>query len=308
LEARRYDYDHYSDLNHNEYLGDIALKWKLTSLLDGTLEAREERLMAPFILGNSTALTIDVDRKISALANLHFSPDWRLEAGVNSHNLKTPLQDFPDFVDRETGTHLALVNTSVTNLNYGIAVDHIAGRYENAPDVGPYSQTTEALTANYTVGALTSLSAALGYTKRTQQSNVDSASGFTGSIGYSRQLTAKTSVNVQLLRAVNSYVAAGSSEIDTSVNAGVTWQATYRIGVSANYAYIHSEFIGQIIPGAVADGRRDTLPNESLNINYQVLRHVKLRAYLNKQSRTSNVELYNFSDTVIGIDAKYSWR
>jgi hypothetical protein len=304
IEGRRYDYDHFTALDHNEYLADVALKWKTTSLLDGTLEARQEQLMAPFALGNSAQLTIDVDRKISETLNLNFNPDWRLESGVYSHNLKSPLQDFPDFVEREVGTQLALLNRSVAHLTYGITVDHISGRFENAPDVGTYNQTDAQLTANYAVNALTSFKGAVGYTKRDQV--LDSVSAATGMLGYSRQLTGKTTFTLNVTRAINSYVAAGGSEIDTSATVGLNWQATYKIAATASGGYMHSTFVGQFVPGSLANGRADTLPTGALGLNYQIFRHAILKAYLQKQSRSSNIDVYNFSDTTVGVEARVS--
>ena len=43
LEGRHFDYDHFTELDHNEYLAHVALDWKLTSLLDGILDARQEQ-------------------------------------------------------------------------------------------------------------------------------------------------------------------------------------------------------------------------------------------------------------------------
>jgi len=311
LEGRRYDYDQFTDLDHDEYLADIALRWKLTSLLDGTFDARQERAMAPFTLGNSSELTINVDRKINGLFNLNFNPDWRLEAGAYSHDLKSPLQFYPDFVEREFATHVGLINTSQTNLTYGITADHIAGRYENAPDAGPYSQTTASLTMQYGVSALTKFNGSVGYSRRDQVDTVGSVPAFIGSIGYTRQLTGRTSLNIQLSRAVNSYVAAAGSEIDTGANVGVNWQATYRITVALYYGLVHSAFVGQAIansPGSNTNGRVDRLPTESVNVNYLIMQRLQLHAYLVKTSRTSDIESYHFSDSTAGIEAKLSWR
>src|ERR1700733_5497348 len=306
IEGRRYVYDHFSQLDHNEYLADVALKWKTTSLLDGTVEARQEQLMAPFTLGNSTQLTIDVDRKISGGLNLNFNPDWRLESEVYSHNLKSPLQNFPDFVEREVGTQLALLNRSVAHLTYGITVDHISGRFENAPDVGDYNQTDAQLTANFAISALTSFKGALGYTKRDQVA--DSLSAVTGMLGYTRQLTAKTNLTVNVTRAVNSYVAAGGSELDTSATLGLNWQATYKILVAISGGYTHSTFIGQFVPGSLTVGRADNLPTGSFNVNYQIFRRALLKAYVQRQSRSSNIDIYEFGDTIVGIEARVSLR
>jgi hypothetical protein len=307
LEGRRYDYDHFTDLDHNEYLGDLAFDWKLTRLFDGLIDARQEQFMAPFALGNSTQLTIDVDRKINATLNMNVHNDWRVETGVYWHDFKSPLQFYPDFVERETATHLALLNKAVTNLSYGISFDHISGRFENAPDVGTYDQTTGDLTASYTVSALTSLNAALGYTKRTQTDNVNSVSGVTGNFGYTRQLTGKTGITVQFTRGINSYVAAGGSELDTSGTVGVNWQATYRLGVMLSGGYIHSKFVGDVIPGSNVNGRVDDSPTGALHLHYQALRRLHIHAYLNRQSRNSNINIYEFSDTTVGIEAKYTW-
>jgi hypothetical protein len=307
VEGRRYDYDYFTELDHYEYLADVALNWRTSSLLDGIVEARQERLMAPFQLGNSSALTIDVDRKISGTLDLNINPDWRLEAGAYSHYLKSPLQDFPDFVERETSAQLALLNRSVAHLTYGISIDHLSGRFENAPDVGPYNQTDTQLTASYVVSALTTFKGTVGYTKRT--ATADSVSGITGLLGYTRQLTAKTSITFNATRAVNSYVAAGGSELDTGANLVVSWQATYRINVALTGGYVHSSFLGQFVPGSpgsITAGRTDSSPLAVLDVNYQVFRHWKLHAYFNHQSRSSTFDPYNFSDNTVGIEARVS--
>jgi len=307
VEGRRFIYDHYSNLDHNEYLADVALNWQLTSLLDGLLEARQEQTMAQFSLNNSTQLTIDVDRKINLTANLNFNPDWRLETGVYDRNLKSPLQFYPDLIEKDVGTHLGLLNRSQSNLTYGIIADHISGSYENAPTVGSFNQTSAQLTLRYTASGLSTFNGAVGYTKRDQDVAGGNISAVTGLIGYTRQLTPKTNVTVNVSRNINSYLAAGGSEIDLSSSVAVTWQATYRIGVTATVGYLHSTFEGQVIPGSNAAGRVDKLPTESLKVIYQPLRRLQLQAYLNNSSRSSNVAEDNFSDSIVGIEAKFTW-
>lgn len=308
FEGRHSTYNHYKDLDHNEYLADVDLTWKLTHLFDGSFELRQERVMAPFVLGNSSRLTINVDRNAAAKVNFNVSPDWRLDVGGYYHKLNSPLQNFPDFVERDIGSHAGLSYVGIANLTYGIAFDHIDGRFENAQGVGPFVQNGSQLKLNYAVGTLTTLNAAVGYSKRDQAGAAGNISAFTGELGYTRQLTGKTSVNVHVTRAVNSYVAAGGSEIDTTAAAQVYWQATYKIAVTANYAYTHSTFIGQVIPGSITNGRVDRSPYASLRITYQPIQRLQFRAYLTKQSRTSNVELFNYSATIYGIDAKLTFR
>ena len=308
FEARHFSYNHYKNLNHNEYLADVGLLWKLTHLVDGSFDLRQERAMAPFALGNSSQLTINVDRNAAAKVNFNVSPDWRFDVGGYYHKLNSPLRNFPDFVERDVGSHAGLSYVGIANLTYGIAVDHIDGRFENAQNVGPFAQNVAQLQANYLVSGLTTLNAAVGYSKRDQRGAGGNVSAFTGEFGYTRQLTGKTSVNLNVRRAVNSYLAAGGSEVDTTASAQVDWQATYKIDVLLAGGYTHSAFVGQVIPGSSANGRVDKSPYGSLRVTYKVLRHLQLRAYLNEQKRTSNVFLFNYNDTIYGIDARLTFR
>lgn len=309
LEVRKQDFQHFKDLNHYEYLADIGLDWKLTSLVDGLLDYRQEKYMAPFFLGNSLSLTLDLDRHIVGKANINVAPDWRIETGLSYRYLQAPLQFYPVFDQREFDTHLALDYLGGAYFTYGIAYDFISGAFDNAPNVGNYTQNGLALTAKYTASALTTLNAQLGYSIRDQTNAGPSrVSAITGEFKYTRQLTGKTSVNLDLTRNVNSYLAAGASEVDTSINAGALWQATYKIGVDLNVGYTYSSFVGQAITGSNVNGRVDRYPTQGVDVKYQILRHLWLKGYFNHSARSSTFDLYNFSDTIAGIEARWTFN
>jgi len=309
LEVRKQDFDHFKDLNHYEYLADIGLDWKLTSLVDGLLDYRQEKYMAPFYLGDSLNLALDVDRRVVGKANINVASDWRVETGLSYRYLQAPLQFYPDFDQREFDTHVALDYLGAAYFTYGIAYDFISGAFDNAPNVGNYTQNGLGLTAKYTVSALTTLNAQLGYSIRDQTNTGTSrVSAITGEFKYTRQLTGKTSVNLDLSRNVNSYLAGGASEVDTVISAGALWQATYKIGVDLNAGYTHSSFVGQAIPGSNVDGRVDHFPTQSIDLKYQMLRHLWVKAYFNHSARSSTYELYNFSDTIAGIEARWTFN
>jgi hypothetical protein len=314
VEARRFQYNHFTDLDHFEYLADLALNWKLSRLFDGLLEFHDERFAAPFVNNNSTTLEVNTDRNIVGNVKYNFTRDWRLDAGVNFHTLSTPLQLYPDYAQHETGSHLGISYLGVANLSYGIAYDHLSGNFSYAPDVGPYSQSSGSFKVNYVLSGLDSLNGAIGYSRRNQTvgnqigNDNGSVSAVTGSLGYTRQLTGKTSFWLQVVRAINSYAAAGGSEVDTSATMGLSWQATYRLNVSASGGYMRSTFAGQVIPGSTATGRYDHSPSGGLNITYDVLRRLRIKAFFVRQSRSSNYELYSFGDTFAGIQATTHWR
>lgn len=308
LEVRRFEYDHFSDLDRYEYLANLQLDWKLSSLIDGTLQYHDEHAAAPFANNDSFTLEIDSDRNAIGKLNFELSPDWRLETGANLHVLYAPLQDYPGFVEHETGTHLGLSYLGIANLTYGVAVDHIDGNLQHAPDVGPYTQTTAGLKVLYVIKGLTDLSGSVGYTRRDQTGIGNNISEITGDIGYTRQLTGKTSVIIDLIRGVNSYVAAGGAEVDTTGTAGISWKATYKLTVDAKAGYTHSTFVGQAIPGTITAGRLDHSPVGQINITYLALRHLQLKIYAISQSRVSTLQTYDYNDTMYGIQALAHWR
>jgi hypothetical protein len=308
FEFRRLNYVHFTALDHNEYSGNLKLAWKLATLMDGLLEVRRDRSAASFAASDSTQLTLNTSTNAAAKMNLKISPDWRLEGGANFSKLEAPLLLYPDFVDRQVGSQLGIRYVGVANLSYGLTFEHISGKYENAPQVGPYTQSSGEFRLNYSVSGSSKLNAGIGYTRRDQSAGEGNVSAVTGQLGYNRQLTGKTSLDLQVTRAVNSYVAAGGSEVDTTASAGLNWQATYKVGASLTGSYTHSSFVGQAIPNSVATGRVDHGKAAALNVKYQALRRLQFRGYLKWQTRNSVVQAYDFNDTIVGLEAQWHWK
>jgi hypothetical protein len=302
IEGRNFEYDHYTALNHDEYLVKAGLDWKLFSEFDGTLLSTTQRYMAPFANRDTfTQLAIDLDRDEIAKFNFRLAPEWRLESSEEYHNLDSPIQDYPAYGLTETTTHLALKYLGVAKLTYGVAVDYLDGKYRNAPIDGTYTQTAVNLTMTYAVTRLSSFHGAVGHTERDQGENQGNLSEITGNVGYTRAVSGKTSLSLDYTRAVNSYIAAGGSELDTTVALKVSYQATFKIGISASYQQVWSDFLAETIPGTAVLGRRDRLPGAFLNVNYQALRWLSIQPYAYYQRRTSTQEFYEFSNTTIGL-------
>ncbi len=308
IEGRHITYDHFTFLDHSEYLANLQLDWKVASLLDGIVQARQEHLAAYFADRQSPTLEVDTDRNIVGKLNLKFRTDWRLETGVNFHTYESPLQFYPDFTEHETGTHLGVSYLGIANLTYGVGVDHISGNFTHAVGVGPYTQTSAEARMTYVITGLTTFNGALGYTRRNQSADESSLGTVTGLLKYQRQLTGKTLLTAQLQRAVYSYAASAGSEIDSTASLAADWQATYKLGVGLKFAYTRSTYVGSAIPGAVVNGRTDTSPAESLNVTYQALRNLQVKGYFNAQSRHSNVFLDRYDDNTVGIQVLAHWR
>ncbi len=302
VEGRYIDYDYFTYLNHYEYLVKLGLDWKLTSTFDGTFLGSLQRLMAPFANRNTTtALAIDLDHNVIGKFNVRITPEWRLETSVQYHDLESPIQGYPDYGLSETTGHAAVKYLGFANLTYGVSVDYLDGNYRNSPTPGSYIQTNYDVTMTYAVSGLSSFNGAIGHTQRDQGQDQGTASGVTGELGYTKKITGKTSINVDYLRQVNSYIAAGGSELDSTVAVRLNYQPTFKTSIVVSYQYLWSDFLGQTIPGSDALGRKDRTPAATFKINYQALRWLMIQPYANYQRRNSNEEQFEFSSTIVGI-------
>jgi hypothetical protein len=308
LEGRYIDYDHFGYLSHSEYLAKAGLDWKLLSAFDGTFLGSIERVMAAFAQRDTqTQLAVNLDRHAIAKFNFRITPEWRLETSVDYHDLDSPILDFPNYGLTETTGHAAIKYVGFSNLTYGFTAEYISGEYRNAPTPGSYDQTNLDLTMTYAASGLSSFNGAIGHTQRDQGQNQGEVSAVTGELGYLRRISGKTSIHLDVARAVNSYIGAGGSELDTTAMAQLNFQPTYKTGISAGYQYIWSKFLGQTIPGSDVLGRKDRTPGATFKVNYQALRWLLIEPYLNYQRRNSNEENFNFSSTIVGIQILAKW-
>jgi hypothetical protein len=306
-EFRRFDYDKFTDLDHNEYLIDGGLKYKIDQIIDGTLEYRHEQRMVQFQdLTDATYLIVETENTANASLNVNFTPEWRLESRLRDHELDSPRSDVPQLSLHEDAIHEGLRYLGVSNLSAGIDVEYLQGQYRHDPlALDPYyHQTSEYLAGNYLVSGLTNFNAALGYTSRTDPTNsgtTGAGSGVTGNLGYQHALTGKTTLNLGLRRALSTYLTTGGSEIDTTASVGATFQATYKIRLRASYDYTNSKFPDTPI-GLDSPERTDHFQTANLDASYQVLHWLSIRPYVRYQTRHSNIAIDSFNSNAVGIE------
>ncbi|MDP9065173.1 MAG: hypothetical protein M3O06_04810, partial [Pseudomonadota bacterium] len=241
-EFRRFDYDNFTALGHNEELIDGGLIWKLSHAIDGRLEYKHEQRMVLFQdLTASTSLILETAKTATAAFNVNVTPVWRLETRGNDYELASPRSNVPGLSLHEDSILEGLRYLGVSNLSTGIEAQYLTGKYNHDPGaLNPnYHQTSLALAATYVISGLTNFTGNLGYTKRVDPTNAG-LSGITGSMAYQHSLTGKTSVNLQVARALSTYITTAGNEIDTSAAATLRWQTTYKLLLKAGYGYTYS--------------------------------------------------------------------
>jgi hypothetical protein len=308
-EGRRFTYDQFTQLNHDEYLLHGGWNWKLASLLDGVLDYRRERSMVSFLQINEAQfsakeqLYLQVQSVGTASINVQMSPEWRLQSQGKINDLNTQLPGTPSLTLREESIHEGLRYGGFANLSAGLDGEYLRGTFTGGAFlVTPgYRQSTAEFAADYVLSGLSTFHGAVGYTERTLE-QAGRISGLTGLATYQRNLTGKTSITLKLSRAINTYITAASPEVDSAAEADVTWNATNKIKVQAGYQYLHSSYSATDLAGVLTASRVDKLQTPTLSVMYQPLNWLIVRPYAQYQSRSSTIGIFSFHGTVYGVE------
>jgi hypothetical protein len=309
LSTTNFRYDNFTQLDHNEYNLDGGLNWKLGRTLDGTLEVLRNRTMVPFTSVANAQFVLQTEQRESATIGFDISPDWRVEGSGRYRTIDQSYLVGPNIDLSESFGQVALKYIGLAGLTSGLSGGYVIGNYNGASAASnpSYRQTNVALVATYEPTGRSILNGALGYSDRTSGSDVNSISGFTGEFDYTNQLTGKTSMQVQLSRVINSYIANVSSEIDSIAVLDVRWQATYKIRVVGGYSWTYRSLPGQ---GNAPEGsdRIDRLQYASIKIEYEPLPWLSIRPFVNVQTRSSNFIGGNFNATGYGLYFTVQWQ
>jgi hypothetical protein len=305
VEGRRFDYQHFNQLNHNEYLLYTTLDWMLGNRIDGTLSARQDRRMAAFADRTSSQLAMERERAISAKLGALAARDWRVEVGAMRRDLASPLPGFQSFSLAENSGTLGLKYLGISRFSAGIETTYLDGQYRGITDAPRFNEVTAQGTALYIVSGLSRLDAAVGFTQRKDRGPNDmKTTGLTGNLGYVRTLSGKTDVSLQAYRRVSSYTAGATSTVDTGATLAANWQATPKLAISLNYEWTRSSFQGQAVPGSGIADRRDRLQNSGARLVYQPTVWLSIRPYASYQDRHSNYDLAGYNGAVAGIEVR----
>jgi hypothetical protein len=302
-EYRRLDYVHFDDLNHNEYKFGGRFSWKLGSTVDGNIDYRQERRIASFADLDSSELTLQVDRRANAMIGYDVTPSWRVEAGAGHTDSELPLTDDPDFRLRDNSGSVEIKYTGLAGFAAGVLTEYRDGQYDgNIEHRRDFQEGTVQLTGDYDVSGMSHLRAKIGGTKRHEDAdNGDggNVSGFTGSLGYTRTISAKSRFESEIFRRVESYVAGASALISTGASFGVGWTPTPNTVIGAHYEFTHSGFKGD---GSEDSGRSDDFNVATLDLSYQALRWMTLRPFASYRNRDSNIDSESFEDVMVGAE------
>lgn len=302
-DVREVTYDRFDQLDHTEHRVEGALDWRLGSATDGTIYAREQKHLASLADIGTSELTEQTERAAGASVNVNVTPTWRVEAAARGRRSELPLPLFPDFELRESGGTLGVKFIGLERVAIGVAAGYVSGEYTGVPDAREFDETSLEVTADYILSGVSTLNARAGAVRREEDRDdggpSEDVDGFTGSLGYKRVLSEKTTVDAQVFQRIDSYIAGANALIDTGVNAGVLWRATEKIAVNGRAYWVRSEF-----ESGGGEGRRDNLSVATLDVTYQVLTWLLLRPFAEYRDRSSNIDSEEFDAEIAGLEVR----
>jgi hypothetical protein len=321
-QGERFEYNRFSEINHYESKLDALFNWHLGPVVDGSLEYAQSRAMAPFADTLATQLELFTDKSATGTARILITPEWRLDLQPKWHEADTPLPDYPDFGLRETSAAVSLNYLGINRLAAGAMVQYTDGSYHDIVAATRYHQISELLTANYAVTGLSSFNGQLGLTQRDSSyvnpseatgaaANVaglavGSTSAFTGSLGFHRELSVKTSVDLHVFREIDSYVAGANSEIATGGALHVKWDPDVKVSVSLTYTYANDAIRGNLVTTGFVN-RTDRPMSGVMDLTWKARPWLSVRPYVEWDKRSSNYELANYTATIYGIEFTARW-
>ena len=309
-EARKLKYQHFDDLDHDEYSYGGKFSWRLGSTVAGNVAYQQDRKLASFADLDTSELTQQTERRASAMLGYDVTPSWRIEAGAGHNQSKLPLPDDPEFKLQDSNASLELKYHNQGRWATGLLGEVRDGSYSgNEEHERDFKEGTVQLTADYFVSDLSTLRMKVGATQRKEDAGNDgedgddgTVSGFTGSFAYGRTISAKTAVDIEIFRRVDSYIAGANALIATGGSTSLNWKPTPTLSLAARYEYTRSSFESD---GDTEDaGRSDRYSGATLELSYEVLRWLTLRPYAGYRNRESSLDTESFEDVITGAELR----
>lgn len=315
--GNRFEYQHLTQLDHEDYSVRGGLNWTATSLVNGTIDVSRVRSMVPFYdlsgqsnLSLQTTLSLQTSQREEASMNVTLSPRWSISGNASSNRIDEPLPQAPDLTLTDSTGQLTLSYRSTARFVAGGFVGYETGSYDGTTPalnpVGPvmtanpdYHQAQAGLTSTYT-SPRTTYSGQIGYSRRTSDAQTDSTSAVTGSVSLTERLTPKTSLIFTAGRSIQNYLLNTGSEIDSTLGLAADWNATNKLAVTLGYTYTYRDFPRQG-NNPVGTDRVDIQSVAVLGITYQARPWISINPYANVAWRISNFVGGDFDSTVYGV-------
>lgn len=303
----RFNHDRFTHLDRNEHRLTGGFSWRLSRIVDGSVDVSQGKHLARLSDLDTTELVEQEDRSEMASVNVTVSPTWRVESMYRRYQSELPLREHPEFRLDEDAILVGVKYLGIAQITAGIETEFTDGEFSNHPDARSFKEYSVEATADYLVSGATTFTLELGAVQRDERrpgGPTDSVTGFIGTLEYERVHSPKTTLNAELYRRIDTYMAGGAATIDTGIGAGIEWQATPRIGLIASLAYVRSDFQNDYQDQVGEETRLDRGEDFRFALQYEILRWLFVRTYAEYRDRDSNYEEVGYNTGITGVELR----
>lgn len=298
-------------LSHDDYSVAANVDWRPGRVFDASLRLSQNRLplgLADFTGEDSVPQTTQTAQ---ATLRVRPTPGWQLSVTPGLSESRTSLEGEEDRRLREESIGASIDYLGAGRLVPGIGASQSDSTYSGVADATRFEQESVYGSLGYQLNEVTAFSLTVGKTWRTTRLRESSTnptgaasegkdSAVTGSLNFSRRLTAKTSVSFSAYRDFQVYDAGVNTSIGTGFSGSVSWAATARVSSSLTVTHAWSTIENVPLDGARVE-RDDLTRSFTLGATYLVSRLVSANANVTRTVRNSEIARDQYSNTSAGL-------
>jgi len=301
VEGSRFQYLNNDQLDQNAFQLSGGLEYSLLSRVTGTLSAASSQTRASFANGDITVLNRQRQRDLGATTRFKPGNDLDFTAGFNNNVLKTPAIGAPDFEVEQNTWNTALNYVGINRFTIGVLGTYSTGKFSGTATNSGFNSYSGAGSLGIDASDISKFLLTLGYTIREDEATQSETKGLTGGLTYNRELTGKTAVNLGVTRSVDASQFGDNTVINTSVDAGLNYSATARISATLSYNFVNSKFKAIGTEATPFTGRTDEQHTVALAAIYNAFSWLNVSPSVAYESRTANVDGFDYDAYIVGI-------
>ena len=298
-----------SNLNYTGQKVELKWDWLVGSYLTGQLGWKEEETLNDFSNTAAQNTSKKNQQTLNFLAKWRYSPDWEMGVKLSDYDLNYDLQALQ--VSDQKSVKKALFWNYITHAGnrVGMTLQREDGKYPGREltafsVIDPkYQQDSALLNVVWQVTVKSKLSADLGWNARTHPTlTARNYDGFNAKVAYAWFPTAKTMVDINLFRQLQSsnYVDATFSENTGYALTGL-WRMSDKMSFNAQLKDETRDYVGQV------NGFKERYNTVMAGVTYQpyTMLDVSLRLSQNARDSTQLLRDYQSQSIALAVNIKF---
>jgi Putative beta-barrel porin 2 len=301
------NYQHFSELNHNEWSAGLEWAWLAGSRLNGQLSVNTSTKMSSFednFLGGLGNSALDMQRQNS----VNWQGVLQLKSTVAiiaAASVSTEEHDLKKYIDAKNNTASLGLRYQTEKGNY-VSVRHGWRKYTYDVDLpfrAGFTEQTSSIDMGYSPSNKIALNASLGLSHWVSAFNDQSQDTPQWDLGLTWQATDKTTLKIGYGQSFTEFTSGAGRNLDRHLNLNAKWTMTDKINwsIETNRRERSFEVAGSSV-------QKDENTNSlRLGLNYKVLPPLTLTSYAQAEQRSSEVINSNYKDYQLGLSVRFDY-